>query len=371
MFREALLATGREAHDETTYLLMSLATRAKARIFSGAWKLGVLDAIQQSSWRRDRLLILCYHGISLLDEHEWGGLYVSPGHFESRLRLLESLGVRTAPLGQALTELAEGRLSEPTVALTFDDGTADFALRAAPLLIKYHVPATVYLTTFYSQRQLPVFDPWAAYLLWKGAGHGADLSPLGHVTALPAARDVVARAKLHDRLRATCAELGFTAADKDTVLRVLSASLGISYDEYCARRFMHIMNTEELRGLPGNLVDVQLHTHRHRSPVDRTEFHDELDLNQRGIAEATGDISLRRHFCYPSGVYSKALRENVATYGLSSATTCDPGLATRSSDSLLLPRFVDTMSVSDATFTAWVSGGAALLPRRRSFATAT
>ena len=85
---------------------------------------------------------------------------MSPSHFESRLRLLQSLGVRTAPLGQALTELAEGRLSKPTVALTFDDGAADFALRAVPLLVKYRVPATVYLTTFYSQRQLPVFDPW-------------------------------------------------------------------------------------------------------------------------------------------------------------------------------------------------------------------
>lgn len=350
---------------------MSLASRVKAKVFSAAWKLGVLDAIQQSTWRRDRLLILCYHGISLLDEHEWGGLYVSPSHFESRLRLLASLGVRTAPLGQALSELAEGRLSEPTVALTFDDGTADFALRAAPLLIKYHVPATVYLTTFYWQRQLPVFDPWASYLLWKGAGQSADLGPLGHVTALPAARDVAARAKLHGRLRATCAELGFTAADKDTVLRVLCASLGISYEEYCARRFMHIMNTEEVRGLPGNLVDIQLHTHRHRSPADQTAFHDELNLNQQGIAEATADMTLRRHFCYPSGLYSEALRENVATYGISSATTCDPGLATRSSDPLLLPRFVDTMSVSDATFAAWVSGGATLLPHRRSFATAS
>jgi len=63
--------------------------------------------------------------------------------------------------------------------------------------------------------------------------------------------------------------------------------------------------------------------------------------------------------------YSEALRENAARHNLASATTCDPGLVTWESDSLLLPRFVDTMSVSDATFVAWVTGGAVLLPRRR------
>jgi len=145
----------------------------------------------------------------------------------------------------------------------------------------------------------------------------------------------------------------------------MCASLGISYDDYVAQRFMHIMNAEELRELPSDLIDIELHTHRHRSPVDRADFTEEIDRNQSGIEEATGNRLPRKHFCYPSGVYSEALRENVAVLQLTSATTCDPGLATRKSDSLLLPRFVDTMSVSDATFAAWVTGGAVLLPRRR------
>lgn len=344
---------------------MSLVSQVKTSLFRGAWKFGLLRAIQQSSWRRDRLLILCYHGISLIDEHDWSSLYVSPNHFEARLELLQSLGVRIAPLDQALTELAEGRLAGPTVALTFDDGTADFALRAAPLLVKYCMPATVYLTTYYAQRQLPVFDPWAAYMMWKGAGKRADLGPLGHVTALPARADAVGRDQLHARLRATCADRLMSADEKDAVLRTLCTSLDISYDEHCRQRFIHVMNANEVRSLSRDLVDFQLHTHRHRSPTDRSDFHAELDQNQRGIELATGDTSPRKHFCYPSGVYSPALRENVARYNLLSATTCDPGLASPSSDRLLLPRFIDTMSVSDATFAAWVTGGAALLPRRR------
>jgi peptidoglycan/xylan/chitin deacetylase (PgdA/CDA1 family) len=346
--------------------LKSLPSQVKSALFRGAWKAGVLDAIKRSRWRRDRLLILCYHGLSLIDEHDWSDLYISPSVFEERLRLLQSLGVRVAPLAQALQELREGRMPGPTVALTFDDGTADFALRAAPLLGQYRLPATVYLTTYYAKHQLPVFDPWSAYLLWKGAGRKAHLGPLGQTVALPSRADHAGRATLHDQLRAACAAQQFSAIEKDAVLRALCDSIDVSYADYCGRRFMHVMNAAEVASLPTDLVDIQLHTHRHRSPIDRAAFHAELALNQRSIADLSGDSSTRTHFCYPSGVYNKALRDNVAAYGLTSATTCDPGLASRSSDSLLLPRFVDTMGVTDATFAAWVTGGAALLPRRRS-----
>src|SRR6266581_3912669 len=32
---------------------------------------GVFRLLRESEWRRQRLLILCYHGISLEDEHQW------------------------------------------------------------------------------------------------------------------------------------------------------------------------------------------------------------------------------------------------------------------------------------------------------------
>ena len=32
---------------------------------------GIFRMVRDSEWRRQRLLILCYHSISLDDEHEW------------------------------------------------------------------------------------------------------------------------------------------------------------------------------------------------------------------------------------------------------------------------------------------------------------
>jgi hypothetical protein len=33
--------------------------------------LGVFEMVASSRWRQQRLIILCYHGFSLRDEHEW------------------------------------------------------------------------------------------------------------------------------------------------------------------------------------------------------------------------------------------------------------------------------------------------------------
>jgi peptidoglycan/xylan/chitin deacetylase (PgdA/CDA1 family) len=345
---------------------MTPASTIKNAIFDLANRVRLTSAIGHSEWRRRRLLILCYHGISMRDEHEWSDLYVSPAHFGRRLTLLKEVGVRVASLDVALTELWSGTLEQPTVVITFDDGPADFALRAVPALVAQRMPATVYLTTYYAQRQLPVFDTWASYLIWKGAGQQADLGPLGVIKALPMASDKAWRNAMHTQLRERVRELGLDADQKNDIIRKLCASLEVDYEALCAERFMHIMNETETRALPTDLIDIELHTHRHRSPTEPAVFREEIATNEHFIRLLSGDSSSRKHFCYPSGVYGTALRNNVEAYPLESATTCDPGLASASSDRLLLPRFIDTMNVPEATFLAWVSGAAALLPRRRA-----
>ncbi len=87
-----------------------------------------------------------------------------------------------------------------------------------------------------------------------------------------------------------------SALEKDAVLRTLCDSLRVSYDDYCARRIMHIIKEREIRNLLGTLVDIQLHTHRHRSPSERTELHAELYANQLAIEAISGDDRLRTHF---------------------------------------------------------------------------
>src|SRR5207237_6352800 len=67
---------------------------------------GVASAVQNSRWRRRRLLILAYHGISLDDEHEWNHTqYMPAAVLRSRLEQLRSTRSNALPLDEALQRL--------------------------------------------------------------------------------------------------------------------------------------------------------------------------------------------------------------------------------------------------------------------------
>src|SRR6266542_4635523 len=123
-----------------------------------AHSMGIDHQFADSAWRRERLLILCYHGISLEDEHEWKpSLFMSPRDFESRLVMLRRQNYTVLPLAHALTRLYARELPPRAVTITFDDGLYDFYKQAFPLLKKYGYLATVYLSTFYCDYNRPVF----------------------------------------------------------------------------------------------------------------------------------------------------------------------------------------------------------------------
>jgi hypothetical protein len=189
---------------------------------------GVSAAVRGSRWRRDRLLILAYHGISLSDEHLWdGSQFMAADVFRARMRTLKASGCSVLPLGQAVARLYAGELPERSVAITFDDGTSDFHRLAFPVLEEFGFPVTLYLTTFYSLYNRPVFDLMCAYLLWKGRGRVLDLKTitgqedrldLSSAAARTAARDRIF-AFARERPRASTSSCTRTATGRRSTAR--------------------------------------------------------------------------------------------------------------------------------------------------------
>ncbi len=109
----------------------------------------------QTEWRAQRrrsypqALILMYHRVAPKDVDPWT-LRVTPENFEAHLQVLKQ---HTQPMGLRELALAQrsGNVPERAVAITFDDGYANNLHQAKPLLTKHQIPATVFVSTGYTE----------------------------------------------------------------------------------------------------------------------------------------------------------------------------------------------------------------------------
>jgi len=92
-----------------------------------------------------KAIILMYHRIGNPESDVWE-LAVSPENFEQHLKLLKKWG-NVVTVRQLVDDLYSGRLKKNSIAITFDDGYIDNFTTAKPLLEKYHLPATFFITS--------------------------------------------------------------------------------------------------------------------------------------------------------------------------------------------------------------------------------
>ena len=348
--------------DDDRSAARSLLKGLKLWVLKGAERASLFKRVRDSKWRNSRLLILAYHGISLTDEHKWSpALYMPPVALRARFELIRDQGYQVLPLREGIERLQSGTLPPRAVALTFDDGMYDFHAAAVPILQEFGYPATVYVTTYYAEKQVPVFKVACRYLLWTGRGRtiaGDGLTTDGEALHLP-------QSNQHDALRAIEQrqdKVGGGAAEEMATLQRLAARVGADFDAFLRDRVLQIMTPEEIRALPPE-IDVQLHTHRHRVPFSEAPFRREIEENRRALSSWRSGEPLDG-FCYPSGVTDARFLPWLRDLGMKTGLTCEPGMATATSDPLLLPRLVDTTGTSRLEFEAWLSGLASVLPRR-------
>jgi peptidoglycan/xylan/chitin deacetylase (PgdA/CDA1 family) len=265
-----------------------------------------------------------------------------------------------------LDRLAAGTLPRRSVAITFDDGFVDFHRLAYPMLREFGFPATVYVSTEYAERQLPVFPPILNYILWKGKGReidGRGLTRSG--TPLRTFTTFERSAALTALLESLEASGPIDAEARDNFSAELAARLGVDYADIRRRRLFHLMTPLEIGEVSGSGIDVQLHTHRHVQPRDFGLFAREIADNRAALSRAGIAENELKHFCYPSGEIRPELPGWLRCQGVVSATTCAPNIVDADCDALLVPRFIDTQDVTPLKFEAWLCGAAALLPKRR------
>lgn len=310
---------------------------------------------------RDRLLILCYRGFELADEAAFmPGLFMRQETFARRLRILADGGYNVLPLADALPRLAAGTLPPNSICLTIDDGFYSVYLKAEPLLRQHIFPATLYISTYYQQQGTPVYRLVVQYMFWKTPHEEIFIEPgqwglTGHYDL----RDPSTKAALVQYLiqygEDQCDEL-----ERQDLCQELGALLGVDYLELVANRRLSLLTTTEVQQLYQAGLDIQLHTRRHKTcGVNKQEVVEEVIESARDLYKILPKTY--PHFCYPSGEWLPHHPQLLATLGVASATTCDTGMNTASTNRLALYRVLDSEANSDIRFEAEISGFKELL----------
>ena len=301
-----------------------------------------LDKVARKA-TRSRLRILAYHGLWVTPGFEFGNcMFIPPEQFERRMARLKESGLPVLPLAEAVERLDEGTLPDFAVAITIDDGWVSTHTHMLPVLERYALPATLYATTWYAGRELPVVNVAVQYLLAASGRTDVDGSAkIAEIEALPVGQRLAA-------LRAFGAEVGVDEAWLET-------------------RQFNIMSAAELADAHRRGLDVQLHTHRHVEVDTQVEaLPAEIEENRAWLRAAIGDHPFE-HFCLPSGATHPEAKSLLAASGIRSATLATPGLNAPGTDPYALHRFLDARDISDAEFEAYLSGLLCYLRRLGTF----
>lgn len=123
--------------------------------------------------------VLMYHKVDAIVPNEAVGrdLTVEPAAFAAQLAYLREHRIRTITAAELATAIARGERPHDAVVLTFDDGYADAATTALPLLRRYGARATFYVSSGFVGT--PRHLTWRQMRAMRAAGmevacHGTD-----------------------------------------------------------------------------------------------------------------------------------------------------------------------------------------------------
>jgi len=126
-------------------------------------------------------IILLYHRVAE-SENDIHRLSVGPKNFEYQLNYL-SKKFKIISLERLVNDLKTNKLRRDSIAITFDDGYADNLYNALPILEKYKVPATIFITTGKIGDTTPFF--WEMNLPEKYRGRCVNQDELKQLASSP------------------------------------------------------------------------------------------------------------------------------------------------------------------------------------------
>jgi peptidoglycan/xylan/chitin deacetylase (PgdA/CDA1 family) len=271
--------------------------------------LRVAGVLRLFRWlNRNRLVILTYHSVlpagSRLEAHESRNV-VDEQVFDWQMRYLAT-HYRCVRLDDAIRDLADGRRLPPyTAAVTFDDGFRNNLQYAVPVLRRWNVPATIFVTTGHIGRGVTLL--WTEHVGRLLARAAIPTIVTLHGGRAPLTLSIATGAERPDAVKAALRWFkALPIEDRQRAIRELEGAVGaadrrpgeggdLNADRYA------FLTWSEARALARAGVGIGSHTIHH--PILSSLGDDE---RAREVVESKRDIDARvgvpcTLFSYPNG----------------------------------------------------------------------
>ena len=284
------------------------------------------DALGES-----RLSVLIFHRV-LPEPDPWLLGEMDAQRFDRLLSLIGN-AFQVFTLGHAIALQDSGRLPPRALTITFDDGYADNAQIALPLLRRHGLPATFFVATGFLDGGR-MWNDTVIETLRRCTLANIDLSPWG-AGVVPLGTPALGRAAFEQVLAKV---KYFSLSEREQALAQLHAAAGRP-----ALPDTLMMTSGELRALHQAGMELGGHTVHHPilSVLPDAQAESEIRAGRDTLKAITG--APVEVFAYPNGApgrdYDQRHVAMVKRLGFKTAVSTAPGVVTASSDRYQVPRF--------------------------------
>ncbi len=277
-----------------------------------------------------RLSILIYHRV-LPEPDPLFPSEVDSARFDAQMRHVSRI-FNVLPLTEAVARLKSDILPARAACVTFDDGYADNAEIALPILKKHGIPATFFIATGYLNGGI-MFNDSVIECIRMTKKESLDLPQLGF-NELPVQTIAEKRSAVESILSSVKYQ---EPIKRQEMVDEIRSRAGVELP----RNLM--MKDDQVRLLSGSGMEIGGHTVNHPilASVDRETARAEIQDGKDYLEELTGNPV--RLFAYPNGKpdrdYLAAHAAIVKELGFDAAVSTATGVAHKKSDLFQLPRF--------------------------------
>jgi peptidoglycan/xylan/chitin deacetylase (PgdA/CDA1 family) len=251
--------------------------------------------------------ILMYHRI--YDDEYING--IPPLEFEKQIAYL-SKHFNILPIEQLIQDFNNNRVKPYSLALTFDDGHHDFYTNAWPILKKYNLPASLYITTGFVDGTTWLWPDLLKYILLNSKIDRLSVATIGSIST--AKKEHVAN---WHKLGDYC--LSLKVDERNKLLLQLAEDAQVSVSSVPQPPF-HSVTWPQLQTMSQEGLVVGSHTVTHPilSTLATEALRSELTESAKAIERNLGVIPTG--ICYPNG-RSEDINKAVITEAVSAGYT--------------------------------------------------